>query len=740
MGRLIIAATAVLLGTSWPARAAETPLPVLRPAPAGGIHGVLPIPRLRPEEAPLGSYRSIPLPQARPQLAVGKMAALPHLAAGDRSRLEQAFQAAKSGKWRRARSLAGKTSSSIGRKLIDWLYLSDRATRIDFETLARFIDANPDWPKRNTLLLKAEAAMGRSTGFDRRLAWFAAHPPKSGVGKIRFAEALFANNKDSKAADLVRDAWINNNFPARDEKNIYRQYRRHLSEADHLARLDRLLWQGNYYSTKRQIRRVNADWRLLADARMTLRRRGGGVDRAVARVPESLKNDPGLVFERTRWRRRKRLHDSARELLLASEPGVPAAREKGHPELWWTERNFQVRRTLREDRIGDAYRLASEHHLEYGPDFAEAEWLSGWIALRYLNEPEKAYHHFSRLFEAVRTPISIARAAYWSGRAAEAYGEAGVAARWYADAAKHATAFYGQLAMSRLPEGRAVILTAEPGPTADEVSAFNEQELVQVTRLLAHLDQSEQLKPFVLKIHELAESPGSQALAANFAQSLGRTDFAVQLAKRSLRNGVLLAERAYPVVELPPNILGDGPEEDVILALVRQESAFDAKAHSHAGAWGMMQLMPATAKTVARQHNLAYTLQRLKEADFNITLGRAYLADLLKKYDGSLILALASYNAGSNRADRWMRERGDPRYTDVDPIDWIESIPFEETRNYVQRVLENLQVYRQRLNKVQEPVRLAQDLSRGARPSQYFVRPLERPQRVGSIAGEYKGE
>ena len=617
---------------------------------------------------------------------------------------KKAFAAARSGQWSLARRLAAKAKDPLPDKLITWLYLSEPGSPARFEEIADFLGGNPHWPRRRTLLRHAEAAMSGRLPDERVVAWFADHPAVSGPGRVRVAEALMGQGRHEVGAAWLRYAWAVDDFSLRQQRRIQRRHRKLLTEADYEARLDRLLWNGQVSAARRMLHHVSEGFRALAVARIGLMQRSGGVDAAIAKVPPELKNHPGLVYERLRWRRRKGFDARARELLV--DPPEDIVR----PEVWWTERGIQARMVLVKGSAAQAYHLAREHGQVDGESFAEAEWLAGWIALRGLGDARAAYGHFARVYDAVRFAISRARGAYWAGRAAESLGETELARDWFAKAARHRTAFYGQLAAQRLERSGALGLAPDPKPSAEEVAAFNRRELVRAVRLLAELGESKRLEPFIMTLNKQARTPAEHVLVAKLAHSVGRTDLAVASAKQSARAGVMVAERNYPLVGLPPNA---GPEPSLLLAVSRQESEFNPRAVSSSGARGLMQLQPRTAKVVARKHKILYVKAKLtQDPAYNAVLGAAYLADLIDRYGGSYVLALAAYNAGTARVGRWLREHGDPRTGKVDVIDWIELISFPETRNYVQRVLEGLQVYRHRLNGATVTLELEEDLRR----------------------------
>lgn len=596
----------------------------------------------------------------------------------------------------------------VAAKLSLWLRLTAPDGEAPFETIAAFITANPDWPGQRTLRRRAEEAMPAGLSTKRVLAWFERYPPLTANGYYHYGRALRAAGQGGKAARVVRDGWINRSIGKDIEREYLKSFGALLTPADHRRRLDQLLWKGWTDQARRMLPRVGAGYRALAVARMRLRAMKPGVDRALAKVPKHLRADPGLIYERVRWRRRKERDDGARALLHRHHRNQP------HAELWWTERRILARRALDAGYISEAYRLTREHAVKDGRAFAEAEWLAGWIALRFLREPKVAGRHFQRMYDAVRFPISRARGAYWLGRAAEAAGGREQARIWYQAAALYPNTFYGQLAMVWLHPGNKLSLPPDPKPSAAEVTAFKGHELVRAVRLLAATGQQQRLPPFISKLAALGSSPGWQVLTAALAREAGRRDLGVWVAKRATHKGISMIDEGYPAVRLPA-VAGGPPsvEEPLVLAIIRQESAYRADAISRAGARGLMQLMPGTARGLAKKVGLPYSKRRLiGDPDYNLALGQAYLRSMLDRFEGSYVMALAAYNAGPYRVERWRRANGDPGASIEEAIDWVELIPFNETRNYVQRTLEHLQVYRSKLAGTAYTLNLERDLRR----------------------------
>jgi len=630
------------------------------------------------------------------------------LSASEAKVYRAAFAAAQENRWNEARELAELGGDPLPAKIIQWLDLTRLDTDASFEELAAFVESNPHWPDRAIIEAQAERVMPNGLPPEVVLKWFGDRMPHTVAGSIRRGRAMIAAGLAAEAIRPIRRDWVRLDMTAREEKEFLAHFESYLLPQDHVARLDRLLWDRDVGAARRMLNRVGAAHRALAEARIALMTRRSGVDAAIDRVPSELLNDPGLVYERARWRRRHGRAETAIELLDQPLAGP------GRPDVLWPERRHAARLALQRGNVAAAYRLAKAHGATDGLAFAEGEWLAGWIGLRFMEEPKTAYAHFTRLYAGVRSSISRARGAYWSGRAAEALGDATLAQNWYETAARYPTTFYGQLAAHRLGQEPGMRFRSPPEPTEAQRAAFAERELVRVIRMLALLGDTDRAEPFILRLAEFAETPVEHALIAELATGIGRDDFAVLASKEARqRSGIELVEYLFPLRHLPDSV---GIEEALVLAVMRQESAFATDALSSAGARGLMQLMPATARQVARHVGLKYSKARLTEdPEFNIQLGSAYLEGLLRQFDGSYLLAIAAYNAGPARVQQWIRANGDPRTYGVDPVDWIEAIPFSETRNYVQRVLENLQVYRHRLGGPVLAFSLEQDISRRVR-------------------------
>jgi soluble lytic murein transglycosylase len=410
------------------------------------------------------------------------------------------------------------------------------------------------------------------------------------------------------------------------------------------------------------------------------------------------------------WRRDKM--DEAAALLTAISPD---RHKLGVPTLWAKRRAALARRAARSGWTQQGYSLASQHHLEStdGYDYSDLEWLAGWIALRKLGKPVQALAHFQRFYRSVETPISLGRGGYWLGRTYEAMGDPANASEWYRTAAKHQSSFYGQLAAVNLGMAGDPQIVAGGLPDWSKSPAMRSDD-VRAAVVLHYAGEDELAVAMFSELGKRMKGAAELAVLAGLALELGRPHYAVKVAKQAARRGIMIYAAYYPVTELAG--YARMVEPGLAMAIARQETELDQRAISPSGARGLMQLMPATAKKVAGGIGEAYSGDRLLDDwQYNARLGQTYLAEQITAFSGSYVLAAAAYNAGPSRVNQWVREYGDPRLPGTDMIDWIETIPFDETRNYVQRVIEALWVYRARMAGVAGPMTIKQDLARGVR-------------------------
>ena len=669
---------------------------------------VLPLPR--PDGV---QTASAVVPAAPVQTAV--TGAFSGLSAKDMSALRAAFEESDRGRWQTASTYLSTVSDPVAVKLVTWSRLISDESTATFAEIVSFMERNPDWPRMAILAIRAEKALLAYPMADEDIVdWFTARPPQTGEGRIRYGKSLIELGRTDEGAEWIRRAWIENDFTSSRQKEILGAYGSYLTAEAQQARLARLLWEQRTSDARTTAALLGEAERALADARIQLIAGSSKAPAAISQVPAPLRMDAGLLYDQVRYERRRGNEHTALPLLLTA-PTEPSALVR--PETWWVERKILARKALAEGMYMQAYQIAAGSGLSEGVDFAEAEFMAGWVALQYLNKPDLAIGHFRKLSGGVSTPISKSRAEYWSGRAASASGAKEEAAKYYAAAASYPTTFYGQLATAALASGGnegKLHLPEDPKQTADVQKRFAGKELVRAARILKDIGRERELWTIMLHLADITEDREELAALSDLALSFGDQKLSLRIAKAASLRNIVLAEHAYPTSAMP-NWTHKGPpvEKALVYGLSRQESEFDPNALSPAGARGLMQLMPGTARIVARQIGVPYSPGRLTDPDYNATLGAAHLGDLVEnEFSGSYIMSIAAYNAGASRVRQWVAKYGDPRSTAVDPIDWIENIPFSETRNYVQRVMENMEVYRGRLSGQAEPVRIDEDLRR----------------------------
>ena len=608
-------------------------------------------------------------------------------------------------KWNSALKSAAKVKDKEFRTLITWMYLKTTRNSATFNEYKKFIEQNEDYPRINRIKYLAEEKIYlRNNSPSSIINWFEKNPPLGGLGKIKLAEAYLEQKRFDKVESLIKDGWITAEIRKNDLGYYRAKFKKFLSSDDHIKRADYLAWDRKYWDLKRMLKYLPKDQKSLYNARQILMSNSYGVDNAISKVPEYLKQDPGLEFDRLRWRNRRNRLDGSLEILYRNS--LKTETQMVRPDKWWEQRESVVRSLIYKKRYKTAYKISSEHALSAGPSFAEAEWLSGWIAITFLNSPEYAISHFQNFYNNVSYPISLARGAYWLGQSYENLGEKDFANKFYSEAAEFPMTYYGQLAFNKINPGGNFKLVDQSFFSKEYEKEFKKNKLIRHIILLKELDATQLGKDIFNHLAELNIENGSEVLAAELATRVERYDFAIQISKRASYKKRFYNRYNYPIIATPKTVNNKTmPKQEIVLAIIRQESEFDKKANSWAGARGMMQLMKPTAKIVAKQAKLPYSISGLtQDPEYNIKLGSYYFNGLLEDYNGVFPFAIAAYNAGPNRVKTWRRVNGDPSKGQISYINWIEQIRFEETRNYVQRVLENINVYKYILK--QEPVQI----------------------------------
>lgn len=630
----------------------------------------------------------------------------------DTERMEAALRAAVDGNWSKVRTYRETISDPVARKVLLWREASTGMNSANFAELDRTLRELQNWPRLGSVRENAEEKIVDSgLSAAQRVAWLEASGPISGEGKIALAEAYFSLGRRAEGEALIKDAWRNHPFYVSRQKEIANKYAAILDPPDHIARTDYLLWTSQRSAASAMKSYLPSEYDRLVDARIALAVGGRGVDSKINAVPASLQNDPGLLFERSYWRRKRGRWDDARPLLL--EIKNPDIHPRGLARIW-DEKNLHIRRAIKDDEYTIAYQLASSHGMTEGVDFASGEFIAGWMALRYLGLPNDALRHFTTLEAGVGSPISKSRGLYWMGEAYTALNRTAEARGAYERAAKYNTTFYGQRAAEKI--GQANIYLPPPlEPTDQQKRDFADRELVKALKILIEAGEEYQFRVLSYHFDDQLRSATDFALLFDLAKSYNMTQVGVRGSKAGLSEDIIETGAAYPLFPFAlPLDRTRSAEPALVIALSRQESELNPKAISSARAYGLMQMLNSTARLQARREGISYRQSwLLDDPEYNASLGRAHLSDLIDQFNGSYILAIAAYNAGASRPKQWIQDYGDPRRGEIDPIDFIESIPFSETRNYVMRVLENTQVYRQRLSGQTTRIRLEEDLNRG---------------------------
>ena len=619
---------------------------------------------------------------------------------------------------------AGKLSDPALRTLVTWYALRKGAgAPADY---TKFLSENPAWPDATLLRRRSEQQLLSAGGPAKEIiAFFGANPPLSGAGTIALASAHLALGDEARAKDMAVKAWREHDIPVASEVGFLARFERFLTQADHRRRLDTLLIDEGRFAARRTPR-IAAARRLLpkfddaerkkAEARIAIYARARNAAKLMASLPANAKEpasaDWGLLFQRVQLARSQGKEDEVARLLRLAPNDAALLVD---PDVWWLHRRWAIYEFLGAARYKDAYDIArAPGPLTVNP-IKDATFLAGWIALRHLKDTKGAIPHLEVSRENADGPLSAARGNYWLARAHEALGQKSEATRFYREAAARIDTFHGALARQKINPGPLDAPIPLPAmPTSAVADAFNGNPLLRAAMFAHHADVGRGISRIIVAhLRSTLKSEAEVAMLAHLANAIGDHQMAVRVGKTGVARDMNLYTYSYPVHPFPEyKPLRESPERALLLAIVRQESEFNPEIISHAGARGLMQVMPITARHICRDHKIKCDIPRLiTDKSYNAMIGSAYIGDRKKEFDGSYVLTLAGYNAGPGRARQWMRRFGDPRTKNVDPIDWIEMIPFEETRDYVKKVLSNIQMYRARLGE-KTPVRLVSDLKR----------------------------
>ncbi len=633
--------------------------------------------------------------------------------------LHAALHAARTGDTAQAQAMQSNLSDPVAKKLVTWAMIDSAGSSLDYYTLASAQKDLIGWPRSARLRASLEKSLsGTALPPQQVIALFGDNEPETAEGAMALASAYQAQNRQNDARSVIQHCWRNIAFNSDVQSAMLGRYGVYLTADDHAARLDMLLYGPQSPSATAMLALVAPDQQALARARLALRADRSDAGELVGQLPVALQTSPGLAFDRERYYRKHNLSTIAAGLVRYFPASTPE-RPEVTSEIWAERRALMFTALQSGDNPG-AYTAAVAGGLQPGADRNEAQFFAGWVALTRLKNADLAEQHFAKLESDGETPITLSRAYYWRGRAAMTKGDPVQANIYWGQGAKYYTTFYGQLSAAKI--GQATLaLGPDPVPTASERAVFNGRDVIKAARMLGDAGERELFSTFVLGIGATSNSATELAMLVDMTRMYGDQGLALRVVRAGAMRGLYLPERGYPVVNMPT---APGSSEAAFsLSIARQESNFDPHARSKV-AYGLMQLIPATAQAMARKIGLEYGTGRLDEPEFNMRLGSAYLGQLVDEFSGSYVLAAAAYNAGPGRPSQWLSTCGDPRQI-ADPADFIECIPFTETRNYVMRAMESMEVYRARLNGGSTPLTIATDLKRGTWTPSAVVHPYQ---------------
>ncbi len=718
----LVLALGLWAGAADARKGAKVPIPKPRPisrhvipktAAAAAPHGktISPDKATAPPsiQAATRQHAALPPPSKRKPVPEAAMAATSSTSRADLGALENVIELIRKHKPSDATQIEAGITDPVARKLAEWIILRSDDNGASVERYRAFIAANPSWPSQTFLRRRGEAALWDDHRDDATvLAWFENERPLSAKGRFALARVLLARGDRAKAEQLVREAWRTDSMSESVEEKALEVFGALLSPGDQKARMDYLLYGREQDAGLRAAKRLGSAEVALARARIAADRKSSNLRALLEKVPRELHSDPGYLFARIQLLRREEKFAEAARLML-SAPRDP--NRLYNVDEWWIERRLLARKMIDVGEYRTAYLIARDAALPTRDIYkTEQEFTAGWIALRFLKDPSTAAQHFARIGVGSVNPTALARAGYWQGRAAEAAGHVQEARRAYAAAAEHSTSYYGQLARAKLGLPQ-IELRGVPGSRSRGVERL---EIVRAVQLLYALDEGDIAIPIFADMGENGD-PDAVLGLGELASRQGDARGMLLAGKAALNRGLPFDFYAYPVSGIPPfKSIGPDVERSIVYAIARQESAFNPSVVSPAHAYGLMQVTPDAGKYVCKKYGASFDLQRLKnEPAYNAALGAAELGGLIEDYRGSYIMTFAAYNAGRGSVRKWIERYGDPRDPKVDAVDWVELIPFSETRNYVQRIMENLQVYRARFGGGSK-LQIEADLRRGS--------------------------
>jgi soluble lytic murein transglycosylase len=635
-------------------------------------------------------------PLARPAAGPFAVAPTKSTSEADIAAVKRVIEASRKGREAEANATEASISDPVARKLAEWLILRSDNTNPSFQRYAAWVEANPSWPHSPLFRRRAENALWNDGVDDRTVrAFFAKQQPVTAKGRYMLARTLLTQGDREGAARLVRQAWRNDEASEGVETRVLEMFGGMLTAADHKVRMDARFYADDAAAGMRAAQRLGGNEIAIARARAAVLSKAGNAKALLDAVPAAAQNDAGYIFSRVQWLRLNNKAEDAGRLILTVTKNPEAL---VNLDQWWQERRLLVRKLLDENDAHAAYRVARDAATPMKGFYrVDAHFTAGWVALRFLKDPKSAAEHFARIGENTPNPHALSRAGYWQGRAAEAIGQNAQAKEFYETAAQYTAAYYGQLARARLGL-KDLGLRGPPVFTQQEHAALSNLEVVRAAEILYTLGERDMLASIYAELGESATDIAGMAMMGELAAKNGDGRAMVLLGEYAYARGLPLDYYAYPTVGLPDyQPIAPPIESAVAYSIARQESHFNQKVVSSANAMGLMQVTPAAGIDTAAKFKVTYNRERLlKDPVYNVQMGAAELSNLFTGYNGSYILTFAGYNAGRGRVKQWIAAYGDPRDPHVDPVDWVERIPISETRNYVARIMENLQVYRAR--------------------------------------------
>ncbi|SDR13566.1 soluble lytic murein transglycosylase [Pseudovibrio sp. Tun.PSC04-5.I4] len=631
-------------------------------------------------------------------------------ATGSVEPLKAVLQNVKSGQLQDAITGRNALPNNLDRRLANWFIMLRGGPETPVTHIAQFAADAPHWPTAKIVRARGEAALATSKLTPKQvIGAFGTSLPETTDGKLALANAQLAVGNSAQAAKLIHPLWQKKIFEPELEAQIRSNFGNILRQKDHRLRTEMLLYRDRTRAAERLLSELSRDEQAYVKARIASIRKTSDAMSKLKNVPRSMKSDSNYQFALIQQARLQGDYETAARLM---EAAPTKSNQLLNGDKWWAQRRDISRELAESGQARRAYTIAANHAAESTSMIVEAEFHAGWFALRFVGDARLAEPHFKRIAKLGKTSQTLSRAYYWLGRTREAQKDTEGAIAFYQQAGAYQTSYYGQLALAKLGINQ-MPLAALPKVTNADRSAFNSNELVQAIKRLDEAGMHNDTLLFYTHLARTLPSNGQIRLLTELAESRGVYQWATMVGRLAQAERVEAAPLAYPINAIPRKTrITKGVEKPVVYAIARQESSFNPQARSSAGALGLLQLMPGTARETARNLGVSYKKSRLtSDPAYNATLGAAFLGELVDEFGGSYILTFAAYNAGKNKVKEWIERFGDPRNPKIDPIDWVESIPYGETRDYVQRITENLQVYRYKLEN--KPLMITQDLTRG---------------------------